>query len=120
MEGIVDAKCFGFVDCFIEGSKTVRGHHPDTFAVSLHQIRYLVESLGTDWDYANKGVTIQISKEKKVNNYLSSENLLHQLRERRHIGSKSRESPSPEGKREASVGLVGFWKHAPVGFTSLA
>eukprot|EP00983_Pelagomonas_calceolata_P067019 1149319-Pelagomonas_calceolata.AAC.1 len=34
------------------------------------------------------------------------------VQERRHIGSKSRESPSPEGKREASVNLVGIWKHA--------
>eukprot|EP00983_Pelagomonas_calceolata_P054559 1143739-Pelagomonas_calceolata.AAC.6 len=36
-------------------------------------------------------------------------------KKRRHIGSKSRESPSPEGKREASVELVGFWKHAAPG-----
>eukprot|EP00983_Pelagomonas_calceolata_P086187 1156713-Pelagomonas_calceolata.AAC.3 len=34
---------------------------------------------------------------------------------RRHIGSKSRESPSPEGKKEASVGLVGFWQHTAPG-----
>eukprot|EP00983_Pelagomonas_calceolata_P063135 1147595-Pelagomonas_calceolata.AAC.18 len=34
---------------------------------------------------------------------------------RRHIGSKSRESSSPECKREASVGQVGFWKHAAPG-----
>eukprot|EP00967_Tisochrysis_lutea_P031160 scaffold36699_cov18-Tisochrysis_lutea.AAC.1 len=27
----------------------------------------------------------------------------------------SRESPSPEGKREASVRLVGFWQHAAPG-----
>eukprot|EP00983_Pelagomonas_calceolata_P065065 1148425-Pelagomonas_calceolata.AAC.2 len=33
------------------------------------------------------------------------EHSLYQLRKRRHVGSKSRESPSPEGKREASVGL---------------
>eukprot|EP00983_Pelagomonas_calceolata_P058991 1145730-Pelagomonas_calceolata.AAC.8 len=36
---------------------------------------------------------------------------LQYLRKRRHIGSKSRESPSPEGKREALVRLVGFWQH---------
>eukprot|EP00983_Pelagomonas_calceolata_P004065 131944-Pelagomonas_calceolata.AAC.2 len=41
--------------------------------------------------------------------------LLHQLRIRRHIGTKSLESPSPEGKREASVVLVGFWQHAAPG-----
>eukprot|EP00983_Pelagomonas_calceolata_P017833 559746-Pelagomonas_calceolata.AAC.3 len=35
-----------------------------------------------------------------------------------NIGSKSRESPSPEGKREASVCLVGFWKHATPGHQS--
>eukprot|EP00983_Pelagomonas_calceolata_P058577 1145545-Pelagomonas_calceolata.AAC.4 len=40
------------------------------------------------------------------------------FRRRRHIGSKSRESPSPKGKREASVGLVGFWKHAAPGHQS--
>eukprot|EP00983_Pelagomonas_calceolata_P095351 1158001-Pelagomonas_calceolata.AAC.9 len=43
------------------------------------------------------------------------------------IGSKNffggdsrlnRESPSPEGKREASVGPVGFWKHAAPGHQS--
>eukprot|EP00983_Pelagomonas_calceolata_P047765 1140774-Pelagomonas_calceolata.AAC.1 len=39
------------------------------------------------------------------------EHPLHQFRKRRHIGSKSCESPSPEGKREASVGKVGFWQH---------
>eukprot|EP00983_Pelagomonas_calceolata_P040676 1137725-Pelagomonas_calceolata.AAC.1 len=27
----------------------------------------------------------------------------------------SRESPSPHGKREASMGLVGFWKHVAPG-----
>eukprot|EP00983_Pelagomonas_calceolata_P073041 1151981-Pelagomonas_calceolata.AAC.8 len=37
------------------------------------------------------------------------------IKDRRHIGSKSRESPSPEGKREASVGLVGSWQHAAPG-----
>eukprot|EP00983_Pelagomonas_calceolata_P024151 759585-Pelagomonas_calceolata.AAC.1 len=37
---------------------------------------------------------------------------------RRHIGSKSLESPSPEDKREASEGLVGFWKHAASGHQS--
>eukprot|EP00983_Pelagomonas_calceolata_P029705 930449-Pelagomonas_calceolata.AAC.1 len=26
--------------------------------------------------------------------------------------TKNHEPPSPVGKREASVGLVGFWKHA--------
>eukprot|EP00983_Pelagomonas_calceolata_P052421 1142847-Pelagomonas_calceolata.AAC.1 len=36
-----------------------------------------------------------------------------QFEERRHIGSKSRESPSPEGKREAS--LMSFWQHAAPG-----
>eukprot|EP00983_Pelagomonas_calceolata_P073147 1152022-Pelagomonas_calceolata.AAC.1 len=35
------------------------------------------------------------------------EHSLHQSRKRRHIGSKRRESPSPEGKREAS-GSGGF------------
>eukprot|EP00983_Pelagomonas_calceolata_P060917 1146583-Pelagomonas_calceolata.AAC.4 len=40
------------------------------------------------------------------------------IKERRHIGSKSRESPSPEGKRKASVGLVGFWQHAAPGHQS--
>eukprot|EP00983_Pelagomonas_calceolata_P051420 1142401-Pelagomonas_calceolata.AAC.2 len=40
------------------------------------------------------------------------EHSLHQLRKRRHTGSKNRESPSPEDKREASVGLVSSWKHA--------
>eukprot|EP00983_Pelagomonas_calceolata_P041770 1138204-Pelagomonas_calceolata.AAC.2 len=35
-----------------------------------------------------------------------------------HIGSKNRESPSPEGKRAASVGLVGSWKHAAPGHQS--
>eukprot|EP00983_Pelagomonas_calceolata_P117184 1160390-Pelagomonas_calceolata.AAC.6 len=46
------------------------------------------------------------------------EHSLHQLRKRRCIGSKSRESSSPEGKREASVGQVGFWKHAISGHQS--
>eukprot|EP00983_Pelagomonas_calceolata_P029962 937385-Pelagomonas_calceolata.AAC.1 len=30
---------------------------------------------------------------------------------KRHIGSKSRESPSPECQGEASVDLVGSWQH---------
>eukprot|EP00983_Pelagomonas_calceolata_P002913 96157-Pelagomonas_calceolata.AAC.1 len=34
---------------------------------------------------------------------------------RRHIGSYSREPPSPEGKREVSVGPMGFWQHAAPG-----
>eukprot|EP00983_Pelagomonas_calceolata_P028523 893181-Pelagomonas_calceolata.AAC.1 len=37
------------------------------------------------------------------------------MKKRRRIGSKSRESASPEGKRDASMGLVGFWKHAAPG-----
>eukprot|EP00983_Pelagomonas_calceolata_P085234 1156510-Pelagomonas_calceolata.AAC.13 len=39
--------------------------------------------------------------------HVGSENSIHQLRERRHIGSKSCEPSSPEDKREAGVGLVG-------------
>eukprot|EP00983_Pelagomonas_calceolata_P094395 1157887-Pelagomonas_calceolata.AAC.2 len=31
------------------------------------------------------------------------------------MGSKNRESPSPEGKEEACVGLVGFWHHMAPG-----
>eukprot|EP00983_Pelagomonas_calceolata_P057556 1145118-Pelagomonas_calceolata.AAC.1 len=31
------------------------------------------------------------------------------------MGSKSCEPPSPDGKREASVGLVGFWQHVATG-----
>eukprot|EP00983_Pelagomonas_calceolata_P044419 1139288-Pelagomonas_calceolata.AAC.2 len=35
-----------------------------------------------------------------------------------HIGSKIRESPSPEGKKEANVGLGGFREHAAPGHQS--
>eukprot|EP00983_Pelagomonas_calceolata_P051462 1142424-Pelagomonas_calceolata.AAC.2 len=38
---------------------------------------------------------------------------------RRYIGSKSCESLSPKGKREASVSLVGFWQHATPGHQKL-
>eukprot|EP00983_Pelagomonas_calceolata_P078590 1154310-Pelagomonas_calceolata.AAC.3 len=37
---------------------------------------------------------------------------LHQLRKDRHIGSKSRESPSPEDESGVNVDQVGFWRHA--------
>eukprot|EP00983_Pelagomonas_calceolata_P086752 1156825-Pelagomonas_calceolata.AAC.1 len=43
------------------------------------------------------------------------EHSLHHSRKRRQIGSNSRESPPPEGRRQASVGQVGFWKHAAPG-----
>eukprot|EP00983_Pelagomonas_calceolata_P126526 1161311-Pelagomonas_calceolata.AAC.26 len=40
---------------------------------------------------------------------------LHQSRKMRHIGSKSRMHPLPEGTKEAVVCLVGLWKHAAPG-----
>eukprot|EP00983_Pelagomonas_calceolata_P042969 1138722-Pelagomonas_calceolata.AAC.2 len=40
---------------------------------------------------------------------------LHQLRKERHIGSKSRESPSPEGERGINVDQVVFWQCAAPG-----
>eukprot|EP00983_Pelagomonas_calceolata_P032381 1015898-Pelagomonas_calceolata.AAC.1 len=40
---------------------------------------------------------------------------LHQLRERRSIGSKKRGSPSPEDKREVKVNLMGFRQHEAPG-----
>eukprot|EP00983_Pelagomonas_calceolata_P109295 1159545-Pelagomonas_calceolata.AAC.10 len=40
---------------------------------------------------------------------------LHQLRRMRHIGSKSRGSPSPEDERGVNVDRVGFWQHAAPG-----
>eukprot|EP00983_Pelagomonas_calceolata_P050110 1141813-Pelagomonas_calceolata.AAC.2 len=40
---------------------------------------------------------------------------LHQLRKERHIGSKSRESPSPEDERGINVDQLGFWQHAAPG-----
>eukprot|EP00983_Pelagomonas_calceolata_P055845 1144326-Pelagomonas_calceolata.AAC.2 len=36
---------------------------------------------------------------------------LHQLRKERHVGSKSRESPSPEDERRVNVDQVGFWPY---------
>eukprot|EP00983_Pelagomonas_calceolata_P085326 1156531-Pelagomonas_calceolata.AAC.1 len=39
----------------------------------------------------------------------------HQLRKSRHIGSESREPPSPEDDRGVNVDRVGFWKHAAPG-----
>eukprot|EP00983_Pelagomonas_calceolata_P075136 1152865-Pelagomonas_calceolata.AAC.2 len=43
------------------------------------------------------------------------EHSLHQSRKRRHVGSKTRESPIPEGKREASMGLESSWRHVAPG-----
>eukprot|EP00983_Pelagomonas_calceolata_P099803 1158500-Pelagomonas_calceolata.AAC.13 len=40
---------------------------------------------------------------------------LHQLRKRRHIGSKSRVSPSPEDERGVNVDRVGFRQNAAPG-----
>eukprot|EP00983_Pelagomonas_calceolata_P071654 1151350-Pelagomonas_calceolata.AAC.6 len=37
------------------------------------------------------------------------------LRKSRHVGSKIRESPSPEIKKEADLGLVDFWQHVVLG-----
>eukprot|EP00983_Pelagomonas_calceolata_P085359 1156533-Pelagomonas_calceolata.AAC.4 len=54
-------------------------------------------------------------RKRKEKLYRQRERSLRQLRKRGHIDSKSRESPSPEGKREASVGLVGSWRHAAPG-----
>eukprot|EP00967_Tisochrysis_lutea_P077495 scaffold105261_cov17-Tisochrysis_lutea.AAC.1 len=45
----------------------------------------------------------------------ASSSLLLLMLKRRHTGSKSRVSPSPEGKKKADVGLVGFWQHATSG-----
>jgi len=53
---------------------------------------------------------------KKKGKYVGSENTLHKSRKRRHISSRSRESPSPEGKREANMGQVGFWQRAAPGY----
>eukprot|EP00983_Pelagomonas_calceolata_P074324 1152516-Pelagomonas_calceolata.AAC.1 len=39
----------------------------------------------------------------------------HQLRKDRHLGLKSRESPSPEDERGINVDRVGFWQHAAPG-----
>eukprot|EP00983_Pelagomonas_calceolata_P054659 1143796-Pelagomonas_calceolata.AAC.2 len=54
------------------------------------------------------------AKQKVLNGDLGGywKHQLQQLAKRRNIGSKSREPPSPEGGREARVGLVGIWKHA--------
>eukprot|EP00983_Pelagomonas_calceolata_P049527 1141548-Pelagomonas_calceolata.AAC.4 len=40
---------------------------------------------------------------------------LHQIRKRRHTGSRSHESPSPEDERGVNVDRVGFWQHAAPG-----
>eukprot|EP00967_Tisochrysis_lutea_P063706 scaffold82304_cov36-Tisochrysis_lutea.AAC.1 len=53
-----------------------------------------------------------VLQEKEEKNHVGSESTPHQLRKRRHSGSKSCEPPSPEGKREASVGVMDFWQHA--------
>eukprot|EP00983_Pelagomonas_calceolata_P052051 1142672-Pelagomonas_calceolata.AAC.1 len=55
------------------------------------------------------------TKKKKEKLCRQREHSPRQVRNRRHIGTKSRESPLPEDKREASVGLVGSWKHATPG-----
>eukprot|EP00983_Pelagomonas_calceolata_P018357 574613-Pelagomonas_calceolata.AAC.2 len=36
----------------------------------------------------------------------------HSVKRWRYIGSRSRESRSPEVRKEANVGLVAFWQHA--------
>eukprot|EP00983_Pelagomonas_calceolata_P008191 267348-Pelagomonas_calceolata.AAC.1 len=60
-----------------------------------------------------EGGSVHVEKKGEEKPRRQREHSLHQLR--RHIGSKSRESPSPEVKGEASVGLVVFWQHAPRG-----
>jgi len=52
----------------------------------------------------------QVEKKEK---HIGGENhSLHQLRKKKHIGSKSPESPPQDGEKEANEGLVSFWKHA--------
>eukprot|EP00983_Pelagomonas_calceolata_P071473 1151251-Pelagomonas_calceolata.AAC.7 len=53
-----------------------------------------------------------MEKEKKKKLRRQRKLSLHQLRKERHVGSKSRESPSPADEREINVDRVGFWQHA--------
>eukprot|EP00983_Pelagomonas_calceolata_P058424 1145484-Pelagomonas_calceolata.AAC.1 len=75
----------------------------------------------TQGDYVESGLGKKREKmeKRKGKNNIGSEDSedveLYHLRKRRHIGSRSREPPSPGGKREASVGLAGFWQHAAPG-----
>eukprot|EP00983_Pelagomonas_calceolata_P065112 1148443-Pelagomonas_calceolata.AAC.1 len=59
--------------------------------------------------------SLMIKKRKKTQ---AEETLPTSIKERGHIGSKSHEPPSPEGRREASVGPVDFWQHAAPGHQS--
>eukprot|EP00983_Pelagomonas_calceolata_P064430 1148120-Pelagomonas_calceolata.AAC.2 len=52
---------------------------------------------------------------KRTEKYIDSENTLHRLKKRRNIGSKSLESPSTEGKKEANASLTEIWKHVTPG-----
>eukprot|EP00983_Pelagomonas_calceolata_P011711 377284-Pelagomonas_calceolata.AAC.2 len=54
-------------------------------------------------------------KKKKKKLHRQRKLSLHQLRKERYIGSKSRESLSPEDERGINVGWVGFWQHAAPG-----
>eukprot|EP00983_Pelagomonas_calceolata_P059210 1145827-Pelagomonas_calceolata.AAC.2 len=62
-------------------------------------------------------VTLQISinKEKKKKTSRQRKLSQHELRKERHIGSKSRESPSPEDERGVNVDQMGFWQHVASG-----
>eukprot|EP00983_Pelagomonas_calceolata_P015423 488815-Pelagomonas_calceolata.AAC.1 len=65
---------------------------------------------------APKGLLLRALMKKKKKKLHSQRKLsLHQVRKRRHIGSKSRESPSPEDERGVNVDRVAFWLHAAPG-----
>eukprot|EP00983_Pelagomonas_calceolata_P077049 1153698-Pelagomonas_calceolata.AAC.9 len=62
------------------------------------------------------GICLVAWERKEKKSYGGREKLsLHQLRKERHIGSKSRESPSPEDERGITVDQVGIWQHAAPG-----
>eukprot|EP00983_Pelagomonas_calceolata_P062333 1147254-Pelagomonas_calceolata.AAC.3 len=66
--------------------------------------------------YAKKGFCGASTRKKS---YLGREILPTSIKElplkERHIGSKSRQSPSPEDVRGIDVDRVGFWQHAAPG-----
>eukprot|EP00983_Pelagomonas_calceolata_P121213 1160781-Pelagomonas_calceolata.AAC.1 len=90
-----------------EGSKECEEELGDMFNVANFKLIFV-------WNLASEAVEFSPEKKKKLHRQRKLS--LHQLRKERHIGSKSRESPSPEDERGVNVDQVGFgWQHAAPG-----
>eukprot|EP00983_Pelagomonas_calceolata_P077912 1154062-Pelagomonas_calceolata.AAC.8 len=99
-----------FIECGIE---------PIQFNLSRASVRLNDPLNHCNSLFSERVSMLLIEKEKKEKKLRRQRKLsLHQLRKERHIGSKSRESPSPVDERGINVDQVGFCQHAAPGHQS--